>query len=180
MSTYKVAGIKDAKVLYSGGSSDIPFGNTITLNTEFDTITFEGDNDTDELYLNQKLSGTIGGDKWDETVLEKIYGKSSVTGVSGEAKSYYFGQDAELAPSQVGLQVDFEAIDDSDESSHTLRLTVFKVKARPFKPPDGGNASKWAAIVFTWKAEKTTTDIAGAALVGVPADGAFYRLGILS
>jgi len=180
MSTYKVTGIKDAAVLYSGGSTDIPFGNTITMGTEFDTITFEGDGDTEELYYNQRLAGTIGGDKWDETVLEKLYDKTSVTGISGEAKSYYMGQDAELAPPQVGLQVDLNAINDSTEAAATLRVTIFRVKVSPFKPPDGSNAGKWAPIVFNWKAEKTSTDINGVALVGVPTDGAFYRLGILS
>ena len=180
MATYKVTGIKDAAVLTSGVASDIPFGNTLTIAQEFETITFEGDGDTAEVYYNQRLTGGIGGDKWDETVLEKLYGKSSVTGVSAESKSYYMGEDAELSPSQVGLRVDMAAIDDSDESAVTLRITVFRAKVRPFSPPAAGNSAKWAPIMFEWAAEKTSTDINGVALPGVPTGGAMFRIGILS
>jgi len=180
MSNYKVTGIKDAAVLTSGATTDIPFGNTLTIAQEFETIAFEGDGDTEEVYYNQRLTGTIGGDKWAEAVLEKLYGKTSVTGVSGESKSYYMGEDAELTPAQVGLRVDLAAIDDATELAATLRLTVFRAKARPFSPPDAGNSAKWAPIMFEWAAEKTSTDINGVALVGVPTGGAMYRIGVLS
>ncbi len=179
MATYKVIGIEDAAVLTSGDSTDIPYGNTLTMNTEFTTITFEGDGTSEDYYYNQELTGTIGGDKWSTTVLEKLYAKTAITGVSGEASSYYMGVDAELIPAVVGLQVDLAAINDADESAASLRITIFRARMEPVKPPDVANEAKWAPHIFTWRATATETDINGIALPGVPSGGALYRIGIL-
>ena len=183
MSIYKGKGIKNVTILLSTGASvDLPFGNTFTCEPEVDDITYEGDGQTETEYVNMRLGGEIGGDKFSEEVLEALYGKTAVTSglPSGEAKRYYFGENADLAGTQVAFIVDMYAIEDSAETEETIRLNVFKAKVSPFTPPEGSNADKWAPITFTWTAEKTLTDIEGTALPGVPADGAFYSVGVLS
>lgn len=180
---YKIKGIAHAAILYSGAGvvseTDIPFGNTFTLAPEFDTITFEGDGTQEEEYINQRLTGTIGGDKFDDAVMARITGKTASTGVSGESKTFYMGSADDLTPPQIGLKVDLSAVDDN-EAAATIRLTVFKAKVRPFTPPDAGNNSKWAPVTFAWTAERTTTNIAGEALTDVPTAGAMYSIGIAS
>jgi len=182
---YKVKGIKDVQITESDASTtDLPFGNTLTMEPEYTTIEFEGDGETDEEYMNQRLSGQIGGDKFDETVLEALYGKSAVTsgtGIDGvESKRYYMMEDAELTPNNVELQIDLYAVDDSDDSAAEIRITVFKAQIKPFSAPDGANAEKWAPILFDWEAQKTTTDIEDGALPEVPTGGAYYAISILA
>jgi len=178
MSTYKGMGIQHAAILYSGAGvvseQDIPYGNTFTMAAEFDTITFEGDGTSANEYSNIRLTGTIGGDKISEEVMEKLTGKTASTGVSGEAKTYYMGAAADLTPPQVGLLVEMSAINDSTEAAAVIRMTVFNAKISPFTPPDVTNNAKWAPIVFNWSAERTSTDIAGVALPDVPTGGALW------
>lgn len=184
--TYKVTGIKDAQLLYllSGAIEelDIPFGNAFSAEVEAEEIEFEGDNTKDTLYSNQTLKGTVGFDKWSEAVLEKLYNKTAVTSglEADEAKRYYMGDDGELAPPNIGFKVTLAAVNDATEVAAELRLMVFIAKASPFKPPEAKNADKWAPVEVEWTAEKTSTDLAGAALPGVPTGGAMYSISILS
>jgi hypothetical protein len=188
MSTYKVMGILDACILYSGSgviaTTNIPYGNTLSLVPENDTITFEGDGETDEEYSNLRLTGTIAGDKFDTDVLSKLTGKTAVTSGSGidgvESSRFYMGATEDLTPPTVGLRVDFNAKDDSTETAKTMRVTVFKAQIRPFTPPDGSNNEKWGPIAFEWSAKRTSVDIIDAALPGVPTGGAMYAISILS
>jgi hypothetical protein len=188
MSTYKVKGILDACILYSGSgviaTTNIPFGNTFTLAPEYDTITYEGDGSTEEEYVNLRLTGTIGGDKLDTDVLARMTGKTAVTSGSGidgvESSRFYMGAAEDLTPPQVGLRVDLSAVDDTLETAKTVRLTVFKAKIKPVTPPDGSNNEKWGPVMFEWSAERTSVDIIDAALPGVPTGGAMYAISILS
>jgi len=182
---YRISGIKDATIVESTGDTvDIPYGNVITVGPEFETITYEGDGVQQNDYYGLRVGGTIGGDKWSEDVLEALYSKTAATSGTGiddvESTRYYMGDNAELAPTQVGLRVDFSAINDSTEAAATIRMTVFKTRVAPFVPPEGANAAKFAPLSFTWTAEKTSTDIEGNALPGVPTGGAFYAISVLS
>lgn len=183
MGIYRVKGIKDVKIVDSAGAeTDLPYGNTFTMEPEYETFTFEGDGESQDDYAALKLNGTIGGDKLSTDVLAKLYGKTVLTtGLpSGEATRIYMGTNDELAAPQLGLTVDLYAIDDSDESEETLRIQVFKIRTQPMTPPEGQNADKWAPLEFQWSAEKATTDIQGTALPDVPTGGAYYAVSLLS
>jgi hypothetical protein len=183
---YKVTGIKDATLQYllSGAIADvdIPFGNAFSLEVEAEEIEFEGDNTKESVFSNQSLKGTIGFDKWSEEVLERLYNKTALTSglEADEVKRYYMGDDGELAPPNIGLKVTLAAINDTTELAAELRLRVFKAKCNPFKPAEAKNADKWAPTEVEWTAEKTATDLAGAALPSVPTGGALYSISVLS
>lgn len=186
---YKVMGITDGKLLYvidgtpnTIGTLDIPFGSGFTLGSEQETMTWEGDDDVDEEFYAQVISGTLTWDKWDATLLETVFDKTPVTsGIpEAEAERLYMGDDSDLAPVEVGFQIDLKAKDDSDGSEVNLRLTVFRAKLSPWTPPEVGNRAKWGGFQFQWKAIKTTVDLINEALPGVPTNGAAYAISELA
>ena len=180
---YRISGIKDAKLTNAAGASiDVPYANLSNLTPEFEEIVFEGDGEQVKDYFGYRLNGELAFDKWSEDIIEALYGKTAVTASlpSGEAKRYYMGSAEDLAPVQHELTVDYAAINDSTEVAATIRVTIFKARMAPYAPPSGATAAKFGPHTFQFTSEKTATDVAGAALPGVPTGGAHYAIGVLS
>jgi hypothetical protein len=197
--SYKFMGYGEGKLLYaipavpevlepptpavpaSIGELAIPYGNGFTLTEAHETMTWEGDDALDEVFFAQVISGTLTWDKYESELLEKVFGKTAITaGIpAAEAERLYMGDDTELAPVEVGLQVDIKGKDDSTGVETWLRLTVFRCTMSPWTPPDLGNRAKWGGFQFQWKAIKTTRDLIAVALPSVPTNGASYAISIL-
>lgn len=181
--TLKAGGLKDAKLLYLSGMTvaemDIPFGSEVSLKPGVDTIDFEGDDQTDRMYINQKLEVDVKGMKISTEVLAKLTNTSIVSsGLPSSAQErVYFGTSQEVSGLQLGLKADVSALDDSDGSSLTVRIWVFKGLTGPVTVAP---ASKKALdIAFQLSAQKTSTDLAGDALPGVPTGGALWALDVI-
>jgi hypothetical protein len=187
----RIAGIIDLKIGYNNAGTityiDVPYGNKFTMTTNVTNITYEGDNETTDVFSSADLSGTLGADKLSDEVLLKAFGKTALTSATHSALSslinerMYFGENAEFVASPVELVATAAAVrDDVDpEEAHEVVVTVFKAIIKPFKPGDLANRAK-VPFELEWTAKKTTTDIAGDALIGVPADGVTYALDILN
>jgi hypothetical protein len=91
---------------------------------------------------------------------------------SGEAKRLYMGEDAEFNPTDVELAILYFGVDETGASVDVTQV-VPRVTIAPYKPGDLGSKSKQTQE-FTWSAKKTTVDVLGATLPGVPMDGATY------
>jgi hypothetical protein len=185
MATYKVKGIKAARVGYiSAGNivfETIPFGTELALNGDVSDVTFEGDGQIERLYYDAEISGTISADKFKTEVLQRIYNKTPVVAglPAGVASRQYFGTQDELAAGYVELQVDLDAVEDATGVAKQLRMDIFKVKAGPYVQPNIGHRTKMG-MQITWTAIRTATDIDDAALPSVPTGGAVYSIDVLT
>lgn len=182
--TYKIKGVKKASVLYSLnastiGKEQIVFARAVGMDVPQTNIDFMGDNQVETLYSIDKVIATVEADKFTDTVLEKVYGKTSAH-QSGEITRYYFGNEAEELPPNVGLEVDMLALDEvGNGNARTVRITIFKAKTNPYSLPSANSKEKHG-MAFGFEARKTTTDLIGSALVSGPTDGAYYSIAILS
>lgn len=268
---YKIAGIKDLKLRYVTVADpttkievDVPFSNGFTISPNVNNITFEGDNDSDTIFSNADITGTLSADKFSPEVLQGAFGLTVLDGtngagvdhvtVGGSGASYttsshpvfsaapdgghtatghytaivsgaptgvtiddpgsgytvaptvtnsgpgtgatftavlqafeagvdyifYGGSNQEFNPSSVELVATAAAVDESTtpESAVDVQLVLMKAVIGPFKPGDLANRQK-QTFQLSWSGKKTTKDITGAALYGVPSGGAVYALKVL-
>jgi hypothetical protein len=186
----RIAGIKDLKLGYVSAGDivwvDVPYGNRFTMTTNVTNITYEGDNETTDIFSSADLSGTLGADKLSDDVILKAFDKTAVTSATNSLlsslvnKRIYFGDNDEFVAPPVALLVTAAAVreDVDPEVATDVQVYIFKAAVRPFKPGDLANRAK-VPFELEWSAKKTSTDIAGDALPSVPAGGATYALDIL-
>lgn len=95
---------------------------------------------------------------------------------AGYASREYFGDNAEFAPIDVELEVTFAGVTESGASKSIIQV-IPRATMGPYKPGDLGNRAKSSQSV-DWTAKKTTVDILGNTLAGVPLDGAswYYQI----
>ncbi len=187
---FRIMGIKDLKIGYVATGDivwlDTPYANRFNMTTNVTNITFEGDNETQEVFSAADLSGTLGADKLSDDVILKAFDKTATTSATASTlsslvnKRIYFGDNAEFVAPPVALLVTAAAVreDVDPEEATDIQIYIFKAAIRPFKPGDLANRAK-VPFELEWAARKTTTDIAGDPLPGVPADGATYAMDIL-
>lgn len=99
---------------------------------------------------------------------------------NGEDLRIYGGSNAEFNPAPVELVFYAAALDESvvPQKAIDVIIVVPKATISPFKPGDLANRQK-QTNQFAWTAKKTTTEITGAPLPGVPAGGATYYTAFL-
>lgn len=185
MATYKIKGIKDMRVGYvSGGAivyEDVPFGSELALDADVADVNFEGDGQIEKEYYDAAFSGSFSADKFKTDVLQRVFGKTPVTvGLpSGVASRQYIGTEDELGTAYIEVGVTLDAIDDATGASAELRVTVFNAKAGPYIQQNMGTRTKMN-MQITWTGRRTSNDINGDPLPGVPTGGAVYAIDILS
>jgi len=183
LATYKVKGVKQGKVLYSSGPTTIAeeqivFLRSVGLDVPRSDIDFLGDGQVQTMFSIDKVVATIEVDKYTEALFERLYGKSDAA-QTGEISRYYFGETAEEAPPDVGLQIDLQAVEDATGTERTLRVTLYKGKAQPYTVPSAASKEKHG-MAWTFEAVKTATDLITSAIPSVPTGGAYYSIAILS
>lgn len=184
MPSYKIKGVKKVSVLYSANASTISkeqiiFARSVGMDVPQTNIDFMGDNQVETLYSIDKVVATVEADKFTNTVLEKVYGKTSQA-QSGEISRYYFGNETEELPPDVGLEIDMLALDEvGSGTARTVRVTIFKAKTNPYSIPSANSKEKHG-MAFGFEARKTTTDLIGSAIPSAPTDGTYYSIAILS
>lgn len=187
---FRIAGITDLKMGYLVAGAltwlDVPYGNKFTMATNVVNITYEGDNETQDVFSSADLSGTLGADKFSDDVLLKVFNKAAVTSVTASAlastinKRIYFGENAEFVAPPIALVATAAAVreDVSPEQATDIQIYIFKAAIKPFKPGDLANRAK-VPFELEWSARKTAKDLAGIDLPGVATDGATYAIDIL-
>jgi hypothetical protein len=91
------------------------------------------------------------------------------------AKRIYGGENAEFEPSPVEIVVTMAGVNESTvpATAADIRITIPRAKVSPFKPGDLGNRTK-QGFELEYTSEKTSVDLLGATLPGVPSGGVTY------
>lgn len=158
---------------------DLFYARTVAPDPQIQTLAFEGDDTSQEVDETTSMRITITCHKQDWDAIQRIYGKTKVlTPDPDETWGMWFGDDTEVAGVSVGLRYDIKAKDESvaPNVAFTERTTFPKGVLKLIRPTQAEwKARKEFQLAFT--AEKTATDLLGAALSGVPSGGAYYRVG---
>lgn len=175
--------LTDVKILVVESNAitgvDLFYARTVAPDFQIQTLTFEGDDTSQEIDEVQYARWTITCDKNDWDAIQRIFGKTKVLAPSAdETWGMWFGDDTETAGVSAGLQYDVKAKDEaaSPDEAFTERTTVPVGVLKLIRPTQAEwKAKKTFQLNFT--ASKTTSDLLGAALSGVPSGGAYYRVG---
>lgn len=171
----------DVKVeVPSGGQLtdvDLFYARSVQPQPDVTTITFEGDDTSQEVDEVTRWRVTVNCDKQDYDAMQQIFGKTKVTGEDGEAWRMYMGDDTEVAGAQVGLRYTLKYKDESQNPPVTgemgYRWPLGQVKL--IQPQQ----AEWKAknvFQLQFVFQKTTVDAAGNPLTDVPANGAPYMV----
>jgi hypothetical protein len=161
---------------------DLFYARSVVPNYDTTTIAFEGDDTSQEIDDTNHARWTITCDKHDWDAIQRIYNKIKTPAPDpAEEWGMWFGDDAETAGVAAGLRFDVKAKDESvsPNESFTWRNTFPKGVLKLIPPTQ----AEWKAkkvVTLNFVAEKTTTDLLGAALSGVPSGGAYGRGGRLA
>lgn len=175
-----VYSLLDVKVLVPSGSTLVPidlyYARTVAVDPQVTTLTFEGDNTSQQVDIMSRAEVTITCDKHDPDAIQYIFNKTRVTGITDESWGMYMGDQPEEAGVTVGLQYDLAAKDESvsPNASYTLRYTWFKGTVKMVRPQTAEYQAKHVQVL-NFSFERTTTDAADQALASVPTNGAYYR-----
>lgn len=175
----------DAAVGIPSGTSinfvDLLFVRSVQPNPQITTITFEGDDTSEDQDEATRYDVVVACDKQDFDAIQQIFGKTKVTGISGEDWSMYMGDDDEVAGPNVQLRYTLKAKDQSaaPAEAYTLRYTWLYGNVKLVRPQN----AEWKAkhiMQLNFSFQKTSVDPANQALASVPTGGAVYRLGRLT
>ncbi len=177
----------DAKVLITSDGStitpvDLFYARQVQLDPQIQTLTFEGDDTSQQIDLLNRVEVTVTADKLDLDADQAIFGKTRVEDpATGEDWGMYYGDQSEIAGTTAGLQFDIGFKDESADPpvAATLRYTFFKGVLK-VKRPQPATFNEKHVSVLNFSFERTTVDIVGDALSGVPTGGAYYRLARLT
>lgn len=179
---YSIIGVADAKLLTDNGTgiteTDLLFVRNVSFEPRIQTISFEGDDTSEDRDSMTGINVTVQCDKFDLKAISTMYGKNTITTIPSVAWRLYFGDAAEVNGVDVGLSftVTAKREDSAGASATELLKFVFPVTTmKVFKPVSLQYNSK-AGLELAFSAKKTTTDVAGTALTSVPSTGAFWYM----
>ena len=177
----------DAKVLIVEGTTpaivavDLFYAREVAINPQITTLTFEGDDTSQQIDQLARVEGTLSCDKLDLAAVQRMYAKTRVTTISGESASLWMGDNAEVAGVAAGLQYDIAFKDESVTPYvfNVVRYTFPRGTIKVVRPQNAQYQAKFP-LVLGFSFEKTSVDLLGVALTGVPSGGAVYRIGKLT
>jgi hypothetical protein len=181
MSLYRIVTITDLALVrdVAGAATleDIHFGNKAEFKTDTTTITYEGDGQVAKKYFSSAFDVDIAADTWDAEAFELTFGKATVTAglPVGVTKRTYWGSNADAAGISCGVSATATVEDLATGANTQVRIVAPVGTLSPPNPPALANIAK-SPMVAQFSAKKTTVDIAGDALPGVPADGCFWYM----
>jgi hypothetical protein len=156
----------------SGTAAERPvkFVNKIDFNNDVNEINFEGDQQQERVYIFNGLSADIECDYFDLATIATTFAKTEHTGISGVASRTYFGETAETTGIGVGFYAKAQVYDSVAGVTENMRIVIPRATVSAVEAPNLAYNAK-AQLKFKVTASKTSADIAGDALVGVPSGG---------
>src|SRR5688500_10554988 len=126
---YSIIGVADAKLLTDNAGTivetDLLFVRDVSLDPRIQTITFAGDDTSEDRDSMTGVNVTIRCDKFDLAAISTMYGKDKVTGITDIAWRIYFGDAAEVNGVDVGLMLTVTARrEDAGGASATENLRI--------------------------------------------------------
>jgi len=179
--TYRVTGMYRFAVLTNVASvvteTAIPFSNGATFKNDVKTISYEGDGQKAKKYLLEQVDVEVKADEIGAAALQSIYAKTAVTASlpADATVRLYFGDNGDSSGINCGVAAYVTAEKLSSGANVKLRIVAPRGTLGSPEAPDFKSRDK-AGLNLKFAANKATTDIAGAALPGVPTDGCFWYM----
>jgi len=180
-------GLRAARVISLNGSGDIIktelfYPRVAATDPQITTITFEGGDTSQTIDDETRIDLTLTCDKLNLMQRQALFGKTMTNSPSsGMAWGVYYGDEDEIAGVAAGLELDVIFKDESTSPHTTGRLRrVFPVGVLKTIRPQQMEYQAKLVDVLNFSFVRTAVDLAGDALTGVPAGGAFYVEGELS
>ncbi len=147
----------------------------------FGKLEYSGDGMKLQKMYGYQLDGTIEADATDDTLDSILFVTPVVTPVGGDlfAKRYVKGTRAELQTNYVGVWITMDGEDADTGAVLAVRYNILKAQFNPETPPALATEAV-AGRMLSFNARKTTVDILGNAVTGVPSDGAFWTYDIIT
>lgn len=120
---------------------------------------------------------TIDQQAMEDAILQLAHALTTTGLPAGVAKRYHGS--GVLGTTPVEIRLKYTMVKISDRSVRTEYWRFLKCSMNAADPP-ASPAEQVVASQHTWFAEKTTVDVAGATVAGVPTDGDFFVVDILS
>lgn len=171
--------------LYKSGSAVAEVQNTFTNNIKFDTeideIEFKGDGLKDVSYQLSAITGEVASAHYDLKALTTVAGITPVTtGLpANETERIYFGGVADSSGLVCGLAAWARVVNMATNTPGFAKFVFPVVNLSPFTPPEL-KSGEGGESTYKFSTTRTTKDIAGTALVDVPAGGAMWYVAMLN
>lgn len=174
----RILGIDQLNLLKKNGSAidkiRATFAKKVEFKSDIKTIEFEGDGQKVRKYLLEAVDADIECDQFDLAALTESFGITIVTtGITGSSERGYFGSNLDSGGIKLGLEAICQAEDVATGTNITVAITLPVGTLSTAAAPSLETRNK-SPMKLQFSAEKTTKDIAGAALPSVPADGCFW------
>lgn len=160
--------------------TDVLFTNSIEFDNEETFLNFEGDNQTKQAYILSNITAKLSPDCLSIDAIETVFSKTAVTASlpTGLTRLTWFGDNVESAGVAAGLYVEGHAIKNSSgvETTVDFRLWVPLGTMYLSGPPSMTTKEKAGKQQYILTASKTSVDVIGAALPGIPTGGAYYAI----
>lgn len=152
---------------------DLHFINSAGFDTITNDIDFEGDNQVVRRVFLNGIQINVRTDTYDLAAISKAFNKIEVTTIPGVEGRTYMGDTDETAGAKVGFVAQIRAENLVTGENETLRLTAPVTRLNVIAPPALAYNSK-GVMELVFVAEKTSVQIDGSALPGVPTGGCFW------
>lgn len=151
------------------------------IKSQVQSLVYAGDGTQNTVYYGYKLDGTIETQADDDTIDSILFGTPVVGPQTGDdfVKRYVKGSYAELATNFVGLRVTIDAKNAATGALAVFRYRVLKCQFAPEQPPQFASEAVTSRM-FTYASWKAKTDIAGGTLTGMPSDGCYWLMDIIT
>lgn len=154
---------------------DLHFINSVGFDTITNDIDFEGDNQVVRRVFLNGIQINVRTDTYDLAAISKAFNKIEVTTIAGVLGRTYMGDTDETAGARVGFVAQIRAENLVTGLNETLRLTCPVARLNVIAPPALAYNSK-GVMELVFVAEKTSVQIDGSALPGVPTEGCFWMI----
>jgi hypothetical protein len=179
MAKYELYGIRHTYIEYNNASV-LAFRRVwMTKDCEVkianQMLEFAGDGQKFKRPYGYECEGTVMADIDADDLDPIIFGTANVTPVGPD--DFHFrqvrGTDAEMQGQFVGLRITVDGADTDTFAPIVVRFRILRVQFMPDNP--GKMASQTVqGRQLTWNARRTTTDIVGTAITGMPARGGWW------
>jgi len=162
---------------------DLLYANKIEIEAEEQTITWAGDGQQRSVYVTRGMTATLPTDCLSVAAAARIFNKTPVTAnlPAGLTTMTYFGEPAETGGVSAGLWAEGYAIRrnaiSGAEDRIDMRLWIMLGTLTLGGAPGLATGEKSGQMVYKLGAVRSTVDVTGTALPGVPSGGAFYAIG---
>lgn len=185
--SYEIYGFQQAWLKVSDGAGtpaivEVPIHkpNKVGFEADQETITFDGGNTLDKIFLMTGLNLTFDADCLPIGALAGLFNSPLVTtGLTGYSRRFYGGNSAANTGITAGFRGRAAAtkfVDGAQVGTVVVDVEVFAGTLTQTSGPTLASKGKSDPTQFRLAATQTTKDVIGGALPGVPTGGSFYSI----